>query len=180
MSFGPKVLIEPVLDIVSTYGPWSPIYFQGTYPGTQLWESANRTVYHPIVVPTTRGRVTAKRVWWANGTPTNAATTVGVGIYTDLAGKPNLRLTSASAAQGTASQVQYADCTDVNLSPGRYWLGISASATATTNLMRAGATEWIDTYRFEEASNLPATATPVAPTQAHFYLFGFSTQAATP
>jgi hypothetical protein len=180
MTFGTKAPIEPVLDMVSTYGPWSPIFFSGNYPGAATnYEAANRTIYIPILVPLTRGRVTAKRVWWANGNSVNAASTIGVGIYTDISGRPSIRLTSASAAQAGTNTIQFADCTDVNLSPGRYWLAITSTATATTTIMTAGNLAFTRTIRFEEATNMPATATPVnGSSNSALWLYGFSTQTA--
>jgi hypothetical protein len=136
-------------------------------------ESANRAIYYPLFLPS---GCTVRRVWWANGSSVSASYTIAVGIYADSAYGPGAKLVSGSAAQGTASQVQFVDVTDTTLPPALYWLAIhstNASATIMRNQPAAGSDA---TYRFQEATGgtLPATATPVEGTDSSFYLFGFS------
>lgn len=181
MTFSPGY-IEPPIPMVSAIGVWSGILGASFSSAlSAAFESANRAVYTPIFIPTV---CVATRMWWANGSTVSASYNVDAGIYLDSGFKPGTKLISTgSTAQGTASEVQFADITDTTLTPGRYWLGFTCSSTSAT-FFRASA-NWgagADAYfRFEEASALPlpASATPVESSGLNFYLFGFSTTTIT-
>ena len=171
------------LDVVSTFtpgwgmGPRETI--AATAPSSAAFESANRAVYFPLIVPAT---CVVRRVWWVNGTVVNASYNVDVGIYSSVGYAPGVKLVSSgSTAQGTASEVQFADVTDTVLSPGAYWLAITCSSTTATFFRSALTTATLDAgYKFQQdtALPLPSSATPVesGDTQ-NIYLFGFSTTA---
>lgn len=157
---------------------WSQ--FPDTTMASGLWESANLALYYPISVPTT---CVVRRLWWANGTSVSGAVNVDVGVYSDSNFKPATRLVSAgSTAQGTASQVQFVDCTDTVLSPGLYWLAMVTSSSASGNYMRTSiATGHDHAMRMQQSSALPlpSSATPIESTNTRYALFGFSTTTIT-
>lgn len=153
----------------------------GSQPSSAGWESASRGVWFPISVPTA---CVAKRMWWVNGSTVNASYNVEAGIYLDGGSKPGAKLiTTGSVAQGTATQVQFADITDTTLTPGLYWLFMSCS-TGSATFFRAGLlVNFDELFRFEQAGigpgSAPASATPVESTTTPVYLFGFSTTTIT-
>ncbi len=169
---------EPVLDMVSTLGPWGPYW--GTFlgnPSSLAYEAADRTVYTPIFIPVT---TTLKRFFWANGTTVTGATNVRMAFYTDAGFKPGIRLTAANTTQATVSVIQYLDTTDITIPPGLYWIALSCS-NATTHFMVTSNPDqdFRSTFRFQEAiATPPATATPVEAAGTSTYLIGFSTQTA--
>lgn len=150
-------------------------------PASAVYESANRGVWYPIYIPAT---CVAKRMWWGNGATVDAGYSVEAGIYLDGGHKPGAKLiTTGSVAQGTASQVQFADITDTGLSPGLYWLFFSCDNTTAT-ILRANPNSGTDElHKFQQASigpgSAPATATPVESTATNIYLVGFSTTTIT-
>jgi len=149
-----------------------------TAPSSAAYESAARAVYCPIVLPS--GCV-IRRVWWANGDVRTGGATIEVGVYRDSGYGPGSKVVSGSAAQGTATQVQFVDVTDTAIPPGLYWIAIVASTATDTTIMRTSALALSNppSFRFaeESASPLPATATPVASAELNIYLCGFATTA---
>jgi hypothetical protein len=147
-------------------------------PSSGAWEFADRAAYFAVAIPTT---TVARRLWWANGATVNASYNIDVGIYRDAGHKPGVKLVSAgSTAQGSASEVQFVNITDVTLAAGLYWLAITCSSTSATILRHASAVAAMPKgARFQENSALPlpATATPVQGTGVNVYLFGFATTA---
>lgn len=168
-----------VRDMVSVSGPHAafPFYWVAKASSSATYESANRAVYLPVVIPAT---CVVRRVWWVNGSTVSASYNIDCGVYADGGHKPGRLLVSAgSTAQGTATQVQFADVADTTLAPGLYWVGIVASSTSAT-LFRYLATSGMgETVRFQEASALPlpATATPAESSSTNLYLCGFATTA---
>lgn len=174
---------ETPLPMVSTFGPWgvapSPaVTGSASTPGAATWESSNRAVYMPVIVPCV---CVVRRVWWMNGATTGSAT-IEVGIYNQSAYGPGSKIISGSATQGNASEVQFVDVTDTTLAPGVYWLAIMASTTTNTTLFRLAVNTSQDgTRRMQQASAnpLPSTATPVESTAANVWVCGFSTTTIT-
>lgn len=175
MTFTTVTPIEPVLDMVSIYGPWGPMAVPNnpaTSPGSGAYEAANRTVYFPVYVPT---RCTLRRFYWANGA--TAAGTIAAAIYTSVDFKPSARITTASAAQGTINQIQFVTPTAKVLVPNLYWLALSSTSVSSTFFANALSAHLIPLIKFHEAAvNCPATAAPVQATNTNIYAFGFSTQ----
>jgi hypothetical protein len=171
--------MEPAPPSVWPTGIWGQAYgLTSSSPVSATFESANRALYFPISVPTV---CVAKRMWWAN---VSASYNVDAGIYRDNGYKPGARLASTgSTAQGTATEVQFADITDTVLTPGPYWLAFTCSSTSATFLRSSPNFSTVADafYRFEEASALPlpATATPAESSGTNIYLFGFSTTTIT-
>ena len=177
MSYYPGT--DPVLRMIGTYTPGvSRAAIAGLYssPSSAAWESAARAVYYCLRVPS----CVVRRVWWANGATTSGAT-VEVGLYADNGHRPGVNLVSGSAAQGTASTVQFVDVTDTGLAGGVVWIAMMmSSATNTTAFRSAAAATYVDvTYRLEQASAnpLPSTATPVESSASSIWLCGFATTA---
>lgn len=152
----------------------------GSPPASATWESANRGVWNPVLVPVA---CVARRMWWANGSTVSASYNVEAGIYTSVDYLPSAKLvTTGSVAQGTASTIQFADITDTVLSPGMYWLYMScSSASATFFRSSASTANWAKLIRFTQDSvgpgSAPTTATPVASSSTSIVLFGFATTA---
>jgi hypothetical protein len=169
---------EPVLDMVSTWGPWGRVIgsLVGAAPGSGTFEAANRTIYHPIYIPTT---LRVRRFWWINGTTVSASVHYIAAIYADNAYKPGRRIdTTASTAQGTATQVQFADATVTAVcQPGLYWVALGADSNTSTNIFLTGVSlATLGALKYQEATATPpAVATPVAAGSTNYYHFGFST-----
>lgn len=162
---------------------WSPLSTMmalSALPSSGAFDTAGRAAYYPILVPTT---CIIRRLWWANGSTVSATYNVDVGVYADSGYAPGVRLVSTgSTAQGTASQIQFVDVTDVTLPPGRYWLAIVCSSTS-ASFFRAvlSSNAFNAAMRLDETSALPlpatATATEAASGALGVYLFGFATTA---
>lgn len=172
---------DPVPPMVSAWtrliGWWD--YGFSSAPSSGTWEAgggANRAVYVPIVIPSV---CVVRRVWWVNGSSVSATYNIDVGVYADAGGIPGAKLVSSgSTAQGTASNVQFADVTDTTLSPNLYWLAIACSSASATFFRNNSSAAWNASVRFmqETAFALPATATPVeSDATLTFYLCGFAT-----
>lgn len=171
---------EPVLNMVSTFCPWSSLFGSHTAaPASGAFESGNRALYFPLYIPT---ECQVKRMWWANGATVDAGYNIDAGVYRDAGFQPGAKIVSTgSTAQGTASQVQFVDVTDTWLTPALYWLAISCSSTSAT-FLRAAPLNLTDAwFKMIEASALPlpATATPSEATSNAVLLFGFSTTTIT-
>jgi hypothetical protein len=154
---------------------WMTEAVTGAPPASYAWESADRAVYYPLFLS---APCVARRVWWANGSDVAGGATIECGIYADAGYGPGAKLTSGSATQGSASQVQFVDATDVSLPTGLIWIALTASSATNTTLMGAGM--WAEhSFRFDQATAnpLPATATPVESTTGYTWLCGFSTTA---
>lgn len=175
MTFSNSDFREPALDMISTCGIWGPLV-NVSAPASFTWESANRTVYIPMFVPT---RCTIKRVWWANGATVTGGATITVAIYSNKDFKPYKQLVTGGAAQGTLNTVQFVTVTDKVLTPAIYWFALASTAAINTQLMGFNLNVGIDgSCRFQEATGTPpATATPVASNSIPFYVFGASTVA---
>jgi hypothetical protein len=178
---GYRVTIPPMVSVYTKGIGWSVEDILPAAPTSNAYESAARAVYMPIILPTP---CVVRRVWWSNGATTSGGATIEVGIYADSGSySPGAKIASGSATQGTASQVQFVDVTDVALPPGLFWIAIVSSSATSTTLFRAqtigGLASGDALARFEEesASPLPATATPVEATVGNIYLCGFSTTA---
>jgi len=149
----------------------------GSPPASAGFESSNRAAYFPILLPTT---CVARRMWWANGATVNATYHIDVGIYADAGYKPGARLVSTGQTdQGTASELQFVDITDLTLAPSLYWLAISSTSSSATIYRSSAVVGLYRALRMQEAAAnpLPATATPVQATSGNNYLFGFATTA---
>lgn len=145
-------------------------------PASATWESANRTVYYPLLL---RAPCVVRRVWWANGATVSGGANIAVGVYSDSGYGPGGLLVSGTAVQGTASQVQFVDATDTALAPGLYWIAVASDSATNTTMFRSGIGSGYEAgYRFQEAAGtLPATATPVESSGTTVWLCGFSTTA---
>lgn len=179
MSYQPGyALIVPPMVSAYTFGVgWFSEAISGTAPTSTTWESANRTVYMPLVLTSP---CVIRRVWWANGATTTGGATIQVGIYRDTGNfQPGVLIISGSAVQGTASEVQFVDVTDTPIAPGLFWIAITASSTTNTMVFRSSVASTTSdaAFRFEEASAMPSTATPVETSALAIWLCGFATTA---
>jgi len=169
---------EPIIPMVSAYSAWSS--WTGT-PSSGTWWQANGAIYAAVLVPTT---CVARRMWWANGATVSASYNLEAAIYiATAAGDPGTLLVSTgSVAQGTASEVQFADITDTVLPPGVYWIMLTcSSASATTMRGAVPSVRWNELMILSETvapGSAPATATPAEPGSGETLpLFGFATTA---
>jgi len=169
--------------MVASHGPWSltpwDVAVSDSDPVSASWEVGNTAVYMPVKIPVV---CILKRVWWANGATVSGGATVEAGIYSDSGYAPGTKVVSGSATQGTASQVQFVDVTDVTLPPGLYWLALMMSSTTNTTGMRISGSVVSDgARRFQQASAnpLPSTATPVQSSNQFYWAYGFSTTTIT-
>jgi hypothetical protein len=170
---------EPVLDMVGTYGPWSrvigtPVF--STIPGGQAWEAANRTVYHPIYIPT---KCPVRRFWWVNGATVSGGANLRAALYADDGTyKPGRRVdTTGATVQGTANQIQFANANGVVARPGLHWIALGSDLATNTTIFGIGTgLNLVLPLKFQEATATPpAVATPIAAAVAGYYVFGFST-----
>jgi hypothetical protein len=176
----PSIVTPNMVSVFTKQIGWIGEDYAATTPASSTYESANRAVYWPLIIPAV---CVVRRLWWANGSSVSASYNIDVGVYTSSNYGPGEKLVSSgSTAQGTATQVQFVDVTDTTVAPGLYWLAISVSSASAT-IMRisllGGAGHGDAAVRFEEASALPlpATATPVEGTVSNIYLCGFATTA---
>jgi hypothetical protein len=162
--------------MVSAFTPCGVLNSPASNPASGAFESANRAIYMPVLVPVA---CAAQRLWWANGSAVSAAYNVDCGIYADAGFKPGARLVSTgSTAQGTANQVQFVDITDLHLVPGLYWIALACSSVS-ASFFRLSYPQVAKGMRLQQASALPlpATATPADGTDGGLYVFGFATTA---
>lgn len=172
-------IVIPMVSMWSEWGVFGKASITATTPGSTTWVIANRTIYSPVWVPTT---CVATRVWWVNGGTVSGGATIQAGIYANVIGdrKPGAKLVSGSATQGTANNVQFVDTTDLTLPPNLYWIALTmSSVTNTTGFGGTISTSTDATWRYQEASAMPSTATPVVSTDGTAWLFGFSTNTVT-
>lgn len=182
MTYTPGFL-QPQIPLVSTFGVFG---FRNTAqsllvttiaPSSATWETANLTVWTPVFLPCVH---VLTRVWWANGATVSGGATVQVGIYADLNNLPDVKIVSGSAVQGSAAVLQFVDVTDTVLSPGRYWMALTASTTTNTTFYRSSMiANYNAARRFEQASAMPSTATPVESAGLSLWVCGFSTTTVT-
>lgn len=167
----------------SSWSAWAIESGESTYfgsPASGVWATANSVVYQPVVVPVA---CVVRRAWWANGATTSGQN-ISAAIYTSTStGVPGSKLVeTAATAQGTASQVQFADVTDTALGRGLYWIALAVASVSSTTLFRVTMTNASAAMvKFGEASitvgALPATATPANHGTQGQWLFGFATTA---
>jgi hypothetical protein len=112
---------------VGLTSPWvtSGAYHGGTNtPASAVHPVANSAFFYPMAVPI---NYTVKRMWWLNGA--TLAGTVDVGVYKE----DGTRAVSAGSTSPTPiNSIQFADVADTLLTPGMYYLAISASLGTTT------------------------------------------------
>lgn len=172
-------IVLPMIAASSEWGMFGKNAISAGAPSSSTWESANRTVYMPIWVPTT---CIATRVWWVNGGTVSGGATIQSGIYNNVSGdrKPGSLLVSGSATQGTANNVQFVDTTDLTLSPNLYWIALTMSTiTNTTGFNSTPSTNDDAFWRYQQASAMPSTAAAAVSSNGSLWLFGFSTNTVT-
>jgi hypothetical protein len=89
---------------------------------------------------------------------------------------PATNLVEASATSAGANACQFLDITDTPLAPGTFYYMAAALSGTTATVMRANIGNIVLPFLFMEASNTPATATPIAG-QAAIPVFGVSLRA---
>ena len=169
--------VPPMVSVFTKGLGWMGTDISSGMPVSAAFESADRAVYFPIILP---AACVVRRLWWANGATVSATYNIDCGIYADSGYGPGTRLVSTgSTAQGTASEVQFVDVADTALAPGLYWIAITCSSTSATLFRNQTSAAYEASLRLIEAAALPlpATATPVESIGANFYLCGFATTA---
>lgn len=94
------------------------------FTAASAWVTANLGIFAPVVV---RRTMTVYQLGWINGG--TASGNLDVGIYDR---NLNLLTSAGSTAQGTISVPQFADVTDVTLTPGLYYMAMSVDNTTAT------------------------------------------------
>ena len=153
-------LVEPIPPMVSVWTPRWGFMSEGigaSAPGTGTWFGGNYAHYVPLWVPTF---CPATQMWWVNGTAVSSAYFVRAGVYSDANHKPGTLLFATGAvAQGTASQVQFADF-DVGVSVliSGYSDSDANSYATTSATLRAGLL-YLVCFENSHASSAPAAST---------------------
>lgn len=146
------------MPMIGTYSPsgLGNVRLMNTTAASSLaWPTANRALFVPFFFSAT---ITVKRLWVVTGT-TGGTNNRSMGIY-DEAG--DQIVVSSNTVAGTANQVQFFDTTDVTLSPGSYYVGLSQNGTTATIFRWPGVLEQTRTtgiVQMASAYPLPATAT---------------------
>jgi len=128
----------------------------GTAGGaTGSWSSANLAYYYPFWLPC---QYTVRRVFWGNGSTVTG--NKDFGIYT---ADGTLLYSTGSTGESGASAIQYVTPTAFVLSPGRYYMAVSCSATTNHGWILPGSslarTALAGGLVQASALPLPATAT---------------------
>jgi len=174
--------VEPVIAMVSTFGPWGHdlgLKALSSVPTSTSGTGTNVAKFQPVHVPTC---CVARRVWWANGA--TAAGNVSVSIYACTPdGEPGTKIVECAAtAQGTINEVQFADITSTVLPPGTYWLALATSSSSARIMGTSRGDSSTDAQQsFTQSSitvgSMPATATPSEVSGVTLLVFGFATTA---
>lgn len=140
-------------------------------PASTNWPSANLTIYVPFAIPFD---FNVRRVFWINGASTTG--NADLGVYTRAGGK--LFSTGATSRTGT-SVVQYTSLsTPFMLSPGDYYMALSATSGSGAFIRFAPSIlsdlRLVGLLQQTSANPLPATATYAALGQSYWPLFGLS------
>lgn len=148
----------------------SAVIITGLGPSSSgSWPAANRALYLPIFLPV---GATLARFFEVNNSATN---NVDVGIYTDA----GVKITTTGSVARTLG-CQYLNVTDVQLGPGKYYLGMASDATS--NFFQIGPSvghlRVAGVLQEAAAFPLPATMTGATVASAYLPIFGF-TQSST-
>ncbi len=167
------------LPVISSFGietgstvTWNMLGQTSNVGGSALWPTANLAIYVPFRIWTP---YLVKALWWANGTAVNGTTDVA--IYT--VGGTNL-VSAANPSQTGTSTIQIVTLgTAVLLSPGSYYMAMSASTGTTCQYQRVAqatnATWQSGGWAQQATANpLPATATFAAYAQSYQPFFGIA------
>jgi hypothetical protein len=136
------------------------------------WPAANLAIYVPFAIPF---QFNVRRVFWVNGS--NLTGNADLGVYTRTGAR--LFSTGATARSG-ASVTQYTTLgTPLLLSPGDYYMALSATTSATGSFIRFAPgilsdVRLVGPLQQTSANPLPATATYAALGQSYWPLFGLS------
>lgn len=161
----PPVAHKPI-SMIHTWGRHGCIApLVGGLIGNGAWPSANLAIYVPIVVPELS---TIFQIAWHNGA-VNAAANVDVGLY-DEAG--NALVTLGNTPQSGANAIQVGNIADTLVKPGRYFVAMVCSTTATATFRRFNANPPL---QFLRACGLQqqATSSPLPTVAATFANPGF-------
>jgi hypothetical protein len=136
------------------------------------WSSANQGLYVPFWLP---WPYPVQRLWWVNGSA--AGGNWDIGLYT--INLSQIYASGSTAGSGNSVPQFVTPSAPLLLAPGRYFFGISHSATTAnqaTGSTSASATRLRMLGVTQEASALPlpATATPVARTGTMLPLCGIT------
>ena len=127
-------------------------------PASAAWTSANRAYYIPFIITEV---CTVKNMFWSNGT--TPAGNADVGIYLDAGSGPGAKVVTLGAtATSGATRTQAGNITDTTLMPGRYYFGVSQSASGDAMQITVAGFDLaaVGVYIEAAAHPLPATATP--------------------
>lgn len=117
----PLFPVISVLSELSCIGYETEFEASGGSPVSTTWPSANLGIFVPIVLP---APYLVKKVWWANGAA--VAGNVDCGIYSN--GGALLASAGSTAQSGTSTVQSVTLGTAILLTPGQYYLALSASS----------------------------------------------------
>lgn len=166
----PSIFAPPHVGPTS---PWSAghAFLLGTAtPASGAHPTAAMAFFYPISVPIP---YLVKRVYWVNGA--TLAGTVDVGLFSES----GVRILSCGATSPTpVNAIQFADVADTMLSPGAYYLALSASLATTTfwrhTMQGAAQAQLLGALQMASAHALPATATFAAMGSSYLPYFGIT------
>lgn len=139
-----------------------------------LWPTANLAYFYPF---TLKYPYVVKKVWWGNGTAVNGTTDVG--IYS--VGGTLLTSSGATTQAGTSVIQSVTLGTPYLLTPGSYYMAMSASTGTTCQYFRFAPTVLQMQYwggaQMASAHALPTTATFSTIVATYMPLFGIANAA---
>lgn len=125
-------------------------------PTSRAWGGANTAVFIPFQVQQT---CVAYKMWYASGTPIDAAGHLDLGIYDEAL---NRLVSTGSTAQGAVTAMHTVDIADTTLVPGRYYMAMSCDSVTGQYRQWSGSLRALgqyDIWKMDTAFPLPATAT---------------------
>jgi hypothetical protein len=156
------------ISIDSAYSAGGPAIGFSLGVGTGTWPTANLAIFLPLSLPSPFRVLSG---WWINGG--TVAGNVDVGVY-GLDG--SLIVSAGSTAQSGTNVPQSATLAETLLSPGAYYLAMSASSTSAI-FQRHSYTNGQQAYgTLQAASQLPLATLPTFATPANSYqpIFGIA------
>jgi hypothetical protein len=163
---------KPVISCMGREAMGTTMMTGGALGGASaLWPTANLALFIPFTITTP---YLVRKVWWANGAAVNGTTDVG--IYT-LGG--TLLTSSGATTQAGTTVIQSVTLgTAFLLTPGSYYMAMSASTGTTCQYFRLGISVPFSNFtgmaQMATAHALPAAATLATLATAYLPIFGIA------